>query len=96
MDHTTDNSALRMRTHCIHIDNREFTSVMGVRDVMSFNEQEVVLLTEVGELHIDGEGLHITKLNLDDGQVVMEGQVIAIEYDELSEERGSFFSRMFR
>ncbi len=90
-------SAVRMRTHCIHLDSRRNLSVTGVNDVGSFNEREVVLFTEEGGLTIDGTGLHITKLNLEDGQVVIEGEICAMEYDDVRpQERGSFFSRVFR
>ncbi len=71
-------------------------SITGVKDVMSFNENEIVLMSDGGGLTIDGNDLHITKLNLDDGQVVIEGQVVAVEYDDMPAQRGSLFSRMFR
>ncbi len=93
---TLESSALRIRTHCIHIDNRQLMSVTGVREVISFNEQEVQLMTDAGELRIDGNELHVTKLNLEDGQVTLEGEVIALEYAEEQEERGGLFSRMFK
>ena len=35
-----EGSNLRLRAHCIHIDNRELMSVTGVKDVLNFNEQE--------------------------------------------------------
>ena len=91
-----EGSNLRLRAHCIHIDNRELMSVTGVKDVLNFNEQEVSLVTEAGELHIEGNDLHITKLNLDDGQVVIEGELIALEYADLREAKGGLFSRMFK
>ena len=71
-------------------------SITGVKDVLSFNEQEVALITEAGELHVEGSELHMTKLNLDDGQVVIEGEVYALEYADSQESKGSLFSRMFR
>ena len=69
--------------------------VTGVKDVDSFNEQFVQLLTEAGELRIEGADLHITKLNLDEGQVMLEGEISALEYAE-GEERGSLLGRIFR
>ena len=87
---------LRLRSHSIHIENRELMSITGVKDVMSFNENEIVLMSDGGGLTIDGNDLHITKLNLDDGQVVIEGQVVAVEYDDMPVQRVSLFSRMFR
>ena len=70
----------RIRAHSIHIDERQLMRVSGVKDVDSFNEQEVQLLTEAGALRIEGMGLHMTKLDLDAGQVILEGEIIALEY----------------
>ena len=39
--------------------------------------------------------MHITKLNLDEGQVMLEGEISALEYAE-GEERGSLLGRIFR
>ncbi len=86
----------RIRAHSIHMEGRELMSVSGVKDVDSFNDQEVELLTEAGELRIEGNGLHITKLSLDDGQVILEGEICALEYSETTEQRGGLFSRMFK
>ena len=47
-------------------------------------------------VHIEGSGLHITKLSLDEGQVIVEGEILALEYSEDAQQRGSLFSRMFR
>jgi len=85
----------RIRTHSIHIDDRRLVSVYGVKDVDSFNEQWVQLLTEAGELRIEGTDLHITKLSLDEGHVMLEGAVCAMEYSD-GEERGSLLGRLFR
>ena len=85
----------RIRSHSVHMDDRRLMSVSGVKDVDSFNEQFVQLLTEAGELRIEGADLHITKFNLDEGQVMLEGEITALEYSD-GEERGSFFGRMFR
>ena len=86
----------RIRAHTVHIDSRQLVSITGVKDVISFNEQEVLLLTEGGELCIAGEELHITKLNLDDGVVAPEGEIAALDYDDAPEAKGSLFKRMFR
>ena len=68
----------------------------GVKDVDSFNEQEVQLLTEAGALRIEGMGLHMTKLDLDAGQVILEGEIIALEYVDEIQPQGSLMSRLFR
>ncbi len=70
----------RGRAHTVELINRESASFTGVTDVEAFNEEEVVLLTELGVIVLAGEGLHIVKLNLDDGVLVAEGHIIAMEY----------------
>ena len=85
----------RIRSHSIHMDDRRLMSVSGVKDVDSFNERFIQLLTEAGELRIEGADLHITKLNLDEGQVMLEGEISALEYADC-EERGSLLGRIFR
>lgn len=87
---------MRPRSHAVHIENREFASLTGIKDVLSFNETEIVLLSDGGGMTIEGNELHITKLNLDEGQIIINGQICAIEYDDLPTPKGSIFSRMFR
>lgn len=93
---TAEGMGLRLRSHCVHLDNRELLSVTGVRDVGSFNDCEVTLLTDAGGMTVEGAGLHVTKLDLDDGQVVIEGDVCAVVYEEdVPGKRTSLLKRIF-
>lgn len=96
MDSRSMDGGSMRRMHAIHLEGRELMSVTGVKDVDSFNEQEIRLVTDLGVLYVEGNELHITKLNLDDGQVLLEGEIVSLQYGELEEERGSLFSRLFR
>lgn len=90
-------TGLRLRSHTIHLEDRTLLSVTGVRDVGSFNEREVSLVTDAGALAIEGESLHITKLDLDAGQVMVEGEIGALVYEEdIPERKAGLFSRLFR
>lgn len=91
-----DSGKPRLRTHNVHIDNRSRMSVTGVSDIESFHEQEIILETEAGIMRIEGDGLHLTKLSLDDGQVIIEGEVSALEYEAPNVERRGLFSRVFK
>ena len=51
------------RPHSIILENRHNMTVAGVSDIDSFDEQTVVLFTDMGELTIKGFNLHINKLN---------------------------------
>lgn len=84
--------------HKVIIDSREKVVITGVEDVDSFNENEVILLTNHGFITITGEDLHISKLNLDEAQLVVTGTIQSIDYADHEEERAKkgVFSRMFR
>jgi len=86
-----------MRGHSVMVDNRERVVFTGVIDVDSFNEDEVVLATEAGGITLYGKDLHIAKLSLEDGQLVVEGSIDAIDYLDASPARkGGMFSKLFK
>ena len=89
---------LRQRAHMVSLENRERASFTGVTDVESFNEDEVVMLTDQGVLLLSGEELHIARLNLEDGQLVVEGRVIAVEYMDGAKQgkKPGLFGKMFK
>lgn len=70
------------RPHGLTLENRQRCVITGVEDVDSFNEQMVVLLTSAGAMTLFGDSLHISRLNVEDGQLLVEGQIAALEYDD--------------
>ena len=89
--------AIRGHGHSISLENRERAVFTGVEDVESFNEDEVILLTEAGVIALVGQGLHISKLNLDDGQLVVEGFILGVDYAESpSGSQKGLLSRIFK
>ena len=48
----------------IVLENREKLSISGVLDVLSFDDQIVIVETELGLLTIKGENLKINKLSI--------------------------------
>jgi len=79
--------------HVITIEERRRMVLSGVSDVESFNESEVCVVTEFGRLSVMGQGLHIIKLNLDEGQVIVEGLLEAMEYDDPAPKSRGLFGR---
>jgi len=82
--------------HNVIMENRRNLSLSGVRDVDSFDEQSVVLLTELGELTVRGEELHISRLDQETGELDMNGVINELVYSELKQERKGFFARLMR
>lgn len=82
----------------IILENREKLSVSGVIDVDSFNDESIVLDTELGVLIIKGQDLHINKLNLDIAELVVEGDIESCIYSnkDLKSRGLGFFSSIFK
>ena len=73
----------------IILENRKKLSLSGIRDVLSFDDQIVILDTELGMLTIKGEDIRINKLSLDTTEVVIEGKVNSINYSEKQDKKSS-------
>lgn len=90
-----ENRVLKMH-HNIIMENRKSLTVTGVMDIDSFDEQTVIMFTEQGELTVKGENLHINKIDVDTGDLSMEGEISSLSYSENQQQRGGFFSKLFR
>ena len=86
------------KAHRIIIDSRDKIQVSGVLDVDSFDENEIIFITSYGAVTVTGYDLHISKLNLDESTLIIEGKVQAVDYADHEEMRqgGGFFSRVFK
>jgi len=72
----------RVSKNRLLLTDRKHLVVDGVEHVGKFNEREINLDTNLGQLTIRGEGLHITLLNLEEGNLVVEGKVDHMIYSE--------------
>ena len=83
-----------------HLDGKpERVTITGVQDVDSFDEASVLLVTDLGYIVLHGMDLHINKLNLEEGQLIVEGEIIGIEYNDhegFGSKGGGFFKKLFR
>lgn len=84
--------------HSITLQNRRCLSVCEVEDVESFDEEKVVILTSMGTLTVTGNGFRIQKLNVDAGELVIDGEVDELKYSHSrnTENQGGFLSRLFQ
>ena len=85
------------KVHNLILEDRRNVTVSGVSDVDSFDEQSVILFTDLGELTIQGSDLHMNKLNVETGEVIIEGDIDSVSYhNEASRSSGGFFTKIFR
>lgn len=66
----------------IILENREKLTITGVSDVLSFDDQIVIVETQLGLLTIKGEDLRINKLSIDSSEVIIEGEIFNLGYSD--------------
>ena len=83
-------------THLLSMENRNHLNATGVLDVDRFDERCVVLLTTQGVLTVEGEDLHINRLNVENSEIAIEGTIDQIQYSSLKEKGAGVFKSLFR
>ena len=68
--------------HRLELDGRERLVVSGVEEVERFDEEEIVMNTTAGTLVVGGTDLHIGKLNLDGGELHVDGSIHTLLYED--------------
>lgn len=69
-----------IRPHKVIMENRNASSITGIRDVVSFNENQVVLDTDMGLLTIKGKDLHVSRLTVEKGEADVDGTIDSLVY----------------
>ncbi len=81
------------------LENREKLSISGVLDVLSFDDQVVIVETELGLLTVKGDNLRINKLSIDTSEVIVEGDISSLTYSDsktLEKSKGCLISKIFK
>lgn len=84
------------KKHSVCVNGRSDVIVCGVKLVNSFDEDMVSLETTMGRLTVEGEGLHVTKLSVDSGDVSVSGKINALYYTDTGDKKHGFFSRLVK
>ena len=69
-----------IRNHACRLENRKAGSVVRDWEVGSFDENQVVMDTDMGLLTIKGKDLHVSRLTVEKGELEVEGQVDSLAY----------------
>lgn len=83
--------------HTLNMEERERVRISGVMEVLSFDEDGIMMETTCGLLLLKGAGMHIGKLDLEAGDVVVDGSIDSMTYsDGTLAEKHSILGRLFR
>ena len=85
----------KKRVHEIRLNDRSEMNISGVEEVIGFDEENLQLKTDAGELLVEGSGIKIGTLNTDEGIVSLTGRINALYYssDSPKEKKGIFSRR---
>ena len=76
--------------HNIILENRSRLLLTGITEVERFDESEMKLFTELGELRITGVKLHISDMSVGSGELNVEGEINSMTYESRKTHRGLF------
>jgi sporulation protein YabP len=72
-------------------------TVDGVKDVVEFDETLVRLLTDGGDMTVEGSELHVKVLDVERAVVALEGKIDGVFYsDSDGGEKKSFWERFLK
>ena len=92
----TDDKIIR-KAHNIIMENRNTLSVSGVTAVDNFDEKEILIYTQLGELTVTGKNLHVNSMSIETGEMTVEGDIWGLNYGD-KDRKGpvSFIGKLFR
>ncbi len=85
--------------HSVVMERRESVAVTGVLDVISFDEETIIAETELGVLILRGENLHVNRLNLETGDLEVDGGINNVSYEDAAgyaKGKNSILGKLFR
>ena len=89
----TQNRLETRKKHRIEMTDREEAVISGVEEVISFDENCVVLRTVCGVLSLDGKDMRVVNLNTDAGEISVSGVIDGVIYPENTQKGGFLFRR---
>lgn len=80
--------------HKLTLNQRNNLTMTGVTEVVSFDENAVVVHTDLGTLTVQGQQLQLKTLSVEGGQIAVEGSIASLQYEE-PRQKGGWMHRLF-
>ena len=82
--------------HNITLKDRSNLVISGVEHIYSFNDKKVEIKTSAGEMVIEGEELDMSKLNLEESIISIDGSINSIVYAKPKKTQENIFKKVFK
>jgi len=81
------------------LENRSKMTLDGVTEIVSFNDEQIMLKTVLGNMDIRGEELKMNKLDVQNGDVMISGKISYVVYtteEKKQRKQNGIIARLFR
>ena len=82
--------------HTLTLIGRKTLKITGVSHVDRFDDEEITIDTCMGGMTIQGQGMHMEKLSLETGEIVVAGDIDGILYESRSGSDKGLLKRLFK
>ncbi len=82
--------------HQLLLNDRRQLTVTGVADVDTFDDTAAILQTSHGLLTVKGHNMQVKRLNVETGDMTIEGEIDLMEYAPAPAPKGHGWKRLFR
>ncbi len=82
------------RPHSIILTGRKKAEITGVTELLSYDENAVMMTTSAGSLALEGKDLHVDRLSLDSGEISVCGDFSGIYYYDRQSGKSGFWSKI--
>ena len=84
--------------HELKLVDRAFLNLNGINKIISFDNKEFLLESNMGIIHITGENLELLNLDTTSGEIKIKGKVNGFNYIEKKPQvkSESFISKLFK
>lgn len=80
------------------LDSRKKLELTGILEVVSFDDERIILNTSIGTLDIKGDSLKINKLDVQNGEVIIHGRINSMVYNDknVSKNKENIIKKLFQ
>ncbi|MBE6679181.1 MAG: sporulation protein YabP [Ruminococcaceae bacterium] len=71
----------------IHLKDRETLSLSDVREVISFDTDYICVMSDLGKLEIEGEGMRILNMSSESGDMLVAGRIDGVFYSKVPKKK---------
>ena len=82
--------------HSLFLEERNRLTISGVKDVDSFDEETLVLFTDLGEITVKGEKVKVERFSAETGDFSATGTFQSVVYSQRLPKNSGFFARVFK